>query len=384
MGRCWSWLPLATALIVGGCAPAGQNSAESSTVNNTGVLNVADAAIAGGDPAMALQVSQSVLAADPHDLQALYHEAAAYYAAGRCEDAMAAYKVALGIDPQSSEAQTGLGRCLLQHDAIAAEQAFAAAVADDPGNAPALNDLGIARDLLGNFAGATPPYQQALLLSPGNTGIEVNLGLSLALSGDPQDALEYLGPLANGPDATPKIREDYATALLAAGQSDQARQVLAVDVPEGQLDTAMATLSSLITQLPFSPPAPAAAPAPPVAAAPVAAAPVAAAPVAAAPIAAAALAPPTPIATTPMPAAPTPIAAALPTPIPPTPAPAPAAPPANAVAMASLPLADTPAPDPSTPVAPTALVTLAPAIPGPAVTAPPPPALTPLPVRERH
>ncbi len=67
----------------------------------------------------------------------------------------------------------------------------------------------------------------------------------MALSGDPDDALQYLGPLANGAAAIPKIREDYATVLLAAGRSSDARQVLAIDVPPQQLDEAMATLASL-------------------------------------------------------------------------------------------------------------------------------------------
>ena len=228
---------------------------------NAGVLNVADAAIAGNDPEMALKVSQSVLATDPTNTDALYHEAAAYYAVGRCEDAVAAYKVALGIDPTSSQAETGIGRCLLKTNATQAEQAFEAAVQDDPGNAAALNDLGIARDLQGNYTGATQPFNQALLISPGNTSTEVNLGFSLALSGDGADALQYLGPLATGSDATPKIREDYAAALVAAGRSDEARQVLAVDLPPDQVAALMTDFSNAIAAA-QAPVAPATAPAP--------------------------------------------------------------------------------------------------------------------------
>ena len=377
------------------------SSGASNPASGAGVLNVADAAIAGGDPGMALKVSQSVLASDPHNLQALYHEAAAYYAVDRCEDAIAAYKLALGIDPHSADAETGIGRCLLKRNAVQAEQAFAAAVADDPTNAAAQNDLGIARDLTGDFAGAAQPYQQALLLSPGNTATEVNLGLSLALSGDPDDALQYLGPLANGPTATPKIREDYATALLAAGRQSDARQVLAIDVPPGQLDDAMATLSSLIAEPPELAPAPAAAT--PATVTPVAAAPMAAVTVAAVPMAAVAAIQaqpeaPLPAATPPLPVpTPTPVAAEPPAVPPsaalmanaepaatePTPATAtalsvgatPAAPPSNP--NASLPLADTVASNATEPTAPGAVVALAPAISGPEITAPPAPALAP-------
>jgi Flp pilus assembly protein TadD len=227
---------------------------------STGVMNVADAAIAGGDPQMALKVSQSVLANDPKNLDALYHEGQAYYAINRCMDAIAVYKVALTVDPKSSPAQLGIGRCLLKVNAAQAEAAFAAAVADDPGNAAALNDLGIARDLQGNHAGAVQPYQQALLIDPGNLGTEVNIGMSLALSGNGQEALQYLGPLATSPQATPKIREDYAAALVAANRQDEAKQVLSIDLPPDQIGPLINDFAAAISvgQLAAStPPAPA-------------------------------------------------------------------------------------------------------------------------------
>jgi Flp pilus assembly protein TadD len=279
---------------------------------SAGVLNVADAAIAGNDPQMALKVSQSVLASDPTNLQALYHEADAYYAVGRCQDAIAAYKVALGLNPKSSPAETGIGRCLLKRDAAAAEQAFAAAVQDDPGNAVALDDLGIARDLQGNYAGATQPYEQALLITPGSVPTEVNLGFSLALSGDSADALQYLGPLATGTDATPKIREDYAAALVAAGRTDEARQVLSVDLPPDDIPRLITAFQQTIAAAPPQAPAPAA-PAPTVPQA------------ASAPVAAAPLTPATPAV-----AAPTPAPAVITPPA--TPAPQPPAPTGNAAA----------------------------------------------------
>jgi Flp pilus assembly protein TadD len=225
-----------------------------------GVMNVADAAIAGGDPEMALRVSQSVLATDPHNLDALYHEGAAYYAINRCMDAIAVYKVALTVNPASSNAELGIGRCELKQNAAQAELAFAAAVHDDPGNAKALNDLGIARDLQGNHAGAAGAYQQALLLDPGNVATEVNIGMSLALSGNGDEALQYLGPLATSPEATPKIREDYAAALVAAGRQTEARQVLAIDLTPDQVPPLLNDFSAAIasSQAAITQPAPAA------------------------------------------------------------------------------------------------------------------------------
>ncbi len=233
--------PLLAAGLLAGCAkPAPQ-----ADTFGPAALNVADAAIAGNDPQMALKISQSLLAQNPGNLQALYHEGAAYYALDRCEDAMAAYRLALRAAPKSSAAETGIGRCLLRRNAIEAEQAFAAAVADDPGNAAAQNDLGIARALRGDLNGAVPPLQQALLLAPGTASAEVNLGLVLALNGDAGDALQYLGPLAATPEATPRIRADYALALVGNGQMDQARQVLSTDLPPAQVQTALAQYQGL-------------------------------------------------------------------------------------------------------------------------------------------
>jgi Flp pilus assembly protein TadD len=286
------------ALLVSACAdttPA-TGGAASGTLppgDPAGVLNVADAAIAGNDPGMALKVSQSVLASDPKNLDALFHEGAAYYAMGRCQDAIAAFKVALTIDPKSSPAETGIGRCLLKQNAAEAELTFRAAVRDDPSNAAALNDLGISLDLQGKYAAATQPYQQALLLQPGTTATEVNLGMSEALSGDSTDALQYLGPLATGQDATPKIREDYATALVAAGRMDEARQILSIDLAPDQVTALLSDLSGAIentggqaaTTAVSAPAAPVAATAAvtPVVATPVAATPPAPMPAAAAP-----------------------------------------------------------------------------------------------------
>ena len=254
----------ALALLLASCATPHTDAAN--PVGRT-TLNVADAAIAGGDPSMALSVTRAILASAPENVDALIHEGNAYYALQRCPAADAAYQLALHYDPRATKAETGLGRCLLKADPHAAELAFTRALADDPNNADALNDLGIARDLQGNFAGAVVPYSQALLANPSMTAAEVNLGLSLALSGNGPEALQYLGPLATRQGATPKIREDYAAALLASGRQDEARQVLSVDLPPDQVRQAMRGFSRVIAQSQAALPT---APAPAVTEAPVA------------------------------------------------------------------------------------------------------------------
>jgi len=292
--NCKTYLVTGIACLLAACTPQATTMPATTTApGSPSTLNVADAAIAGGDPSMALSVSQSVLASDPHNTDALIHEGDAFYALGRCPAAEAAYNMALQSDPKSSPAETGLGRCLIKTDPPGAERALVLAVQDDPGNAAAFNDLGIARDLQGNFAGAVEPYQKALVDQPGMTAAEINLGLSLALSGQGPAALQYLGPLATGQTATPKIREDYAAALVATGQIDEARHVLSIDLAPDDVNKALDGFNAIIANA--QPPlpsgqAPQPATAPQVQTASVAAAPLT--PAAAPPPAPAAAAPP--------------------------------------------------------------------------------------------
>src|ERR1700739_906437 len=139
----------ALALLLASCASTSSSYTEAANPIGPTTLNVADAASAGGDLNMALAVTQAILASAPDNVDALIHEGNAYYALQRCPAAEAAYVLALRYDPKATEAETGLGRCLLKTDPHAAELAFTPAITDDPDNADALNDLGIARDLQG-------------------------------------------------------------------------------------------------------------------------------------------------------------------------------------------------------------------------------------------
>jgi Flp pilus assembly protein TadD len=208
-----------------------------------GTVNLTDAPVPGGDQGLG---PAEIAAAPAGDPDSLIHQGDSFYALGRCDQAVPVYQLALKSDPKSTAAELGLGRCLLKTDPVAAEAALTLATADDPGNAAAYNDLGIARDLQGNFAGAVDPYQRALAADPSVTATQINLGMSLALSGNGPAALEYLQPLATGPATAPKIREDYAAALLAAGQPAQARAVLAIDLTTDQVNAALAGYAGII------------------------------------------------------------------------------------------------------------------------------------------
>ena len=119
-----------------------------------------------------------------------------------------------------------LGRRLLRSDPAQAEQIFMKVVAREPRNAAALNDLGIARDVLGRHREAQAAYRAALAASPGLRAASVNLALSLALDGDSAAAARAVGRLSGSSVTSPAEQADLA-AVAALGDKAGAGNVVA-------------------------------------------------------------------------------------------------------------------------------------------------------------
>lgn len=203
-------------------------------------LNVARAALAGGSPDMALNISNSILAKQPGNVPALLNQGDALSALGRLDEANASYTTALAADPGSVGAQIGLGRLRLSSDPAQAQLLFLGVLEREPRNKVALNDLGIAYDLQGLHAGAQGAYRRALGVDPTMRAAEVNLALSMALSGRANDAVQLLKPLASDPDASRRTRHDLAAALALAGDRQGAAGILGADMTPQQVDRALA------------------------------------------------------------------------------------------------------------------------------------------------
>jgi Flp pilus assembly protein TadD len=151
---------------------------------------VADNALKGGSPEIALQIANNVLAQNPGNGSALATKGEALTALGHPEEAAIAFSQVPPRDPASVSAQIGLGRIRLASDPVAAEAAFLGALSQDPRNGVALNDLGIARDLQGRHTDAQTAYRSALGVDPDMRAAQVNLALSLAMSGQSRDAVQ--------------------------------------------------------------------------------------------------------------------------------------------------------------------------------------------------
>jgi Flp pilus assembly protein TadD len=219
---------LLSLLLVAGCS----GSHDSSFSTRPPGLDVADAALANGAPDTALHIAQQALAANPRNVSAMVRVAEAESALGQRDQATRGFRQALALEPDNTGAALGLGRLELASDPAAAAGVLLRLSTRDPHNVAVLVDLGIARDLLGQHAEAQRAYRLALAIEPERAAANVNLALSLALSGDPRQALTILRPIALSPGASPRVRQDLAVALVLAGDDEEAGRVLHTDMPQ--------------------------------------------------------------------------------------------------------------------------------------------------------
>jgi len=233
-------LPIAALLLLGACGTGGSLG----TSGDMPGVDVAAAALRGGSPQVALRIDDAILAKDPHNVAALLNRGDAQTALQQSDAAAESYADALQADAKSVQARIGLGRLRLADDPSAAEALFLEALQRDPRNAVALNDLGIARDLLGRHQEAQAAYRRAIGLDASMKGAQVNLALSLAMAGRADDATPLLRPLASGPNAPRKLRHDLAAVLAMAGDRSGAQRILAQDLPPDQVDQALAIFSA--------------------------------------------------------------------------------------------------------------------------------------------
>ncbi|MDA8230324.1 MAG: tetratricopeptide repeat protein [Magnetospirillum sp.] len=145
--------------------------------------------------------------------RALCLKAAVVYEAGRLEEAIAHYRRALALDP---------------------------------GNAAAANDMGNALQTLGRFEDAISCYRAALAMNPDSAEIRINLGRALDSSGHPREALAAFGEaLALAPESA-EVHYRIGTVLENIPFLDDARayygKALALDPGHAAAHIALANV----------------------------------------------------------------------------------------------------------------------------------------------
>jgi len=155
----------------------------------------------------------------PGFFEAWFNLAVAYGASGDLVEAVAAYREAEKLRPDSAEVQRNLGRVLLKQKAFQAALAcFERALACGP-TASSHNDVGEAHRQMNESEKAEQSFLSALQLDPQYAAARFNLALTYAAEGRADKAIEsfqqYLALAPNAPDA-----EDVQ-AMIRRLQQDQ-------------------------------------------------------------------------------------------------------------------------------------------------------------------
>jgi len=117
----------------------------------------------------------------PDNAQCIFDAALQHHLAGRLDEAIAQYTVALSLCPDYARAHNNLGVALVAMGRIAdAIVHYEQALTLDPDDVNAHNNLGIALAAQGRVADAISHHERALALNPGDAAAHYNLGLAYA------------------------------------------------------------------------------------------------------------------------------------------------------------------------------------------------------------
>jgi predicted O-linked N-acetylglucosamine transferase (SPINDLY family) len=167
------------------------------------LLNLAIAEDRGGDRAKARRLMRMLAIRLPNWDEPVLRLAESLRAVGEAEDAEAAYREVLAVNPHRQEAMAALaGLLLLRGEAWEARGLLRRACVRDPANAEVWNALGLAQRRLGEIEDAMVAFRTAIRLCPERTEFILNLADATL---DPETELQALtaaaisDPLAAAP-----------------------------------------------------------------------------------------------------------------------------------------------------------------------------------------
>ena len=144
-------------------------------------------------------------------------------------------ETAVGLSPRNAEYRMALGQSYLQAGRFdSARTAFADVLSLAPGNGKAALNLALSQIATGDWAGARATLDANARAIPAS-----DLGLAVALAGDPQRGVALLMAAARAPGADAKVRQNLGLSLALAGQWGPARLAAAADMSPADVDARM-------------------------------------------------------------------------------------------------------------------------------------------------
>jgi Flp pilus assembly protein TadD len=229
---------MATALT--GCAllPQGASDANSiasapSQIDTGQALRIARASRQAGDFASSINLYRSVLAAKPDDSALIVEFGDTLVEAGLADDAIAAYSRTDKTSVSRLPALLGLARASLAISQPAkALQYSEEAVALAPKDARAIIARAVSLDMLNRHAEAQVAYRAVLVTEPLSVAARNDLALSLAMTGQLDEALTIIEPMARSPAAKPQTRQNLALIYGLLGDDARATAMSRLDLDD--------------------------------------------------------------------------------------------------------------------------------------------------------
>jgi tetratricopeptide (TPR) repeat protein len=144
-------------------------------------------------------------------------------AEGEASEARELLEAAVRENPNDARAQLDLGLAFeLEENVEGAERAYRASIAADPSFPEPHNNLGLLLRDLDRGGEAIAELREAIRLRPDFASAHVNLALALEESGDVGGAIEIYRTAVRLAPRDPMTRVNFGLALLASGNAEQA------------------------------------------------------------------------------------------------------------------------------------------------------------------
>ncbi len=169
-----------------------------------------------GDYSLAMGLCTRAHELDPTNPLPLAMLAANFKATGDNENAATAYQKILEIHPENADTYYLLSKHYMDMgDTDRAMSTLIAALEIAPNDPRFHNVIGVLHDKQGNHHMAQFHYREAMALDPTNNSVANNLGLSLALTGDRDEAIALLNRVVTDPDADQVSHHNLALAYAS-------------------------------------------------------------------------------------------------------------------------------------------------------------------------
>jgi Flp pilus assembly protein TadD len=215
-------------------------------MNYETLMRLGAAARAGGDLSNALSLYRRAGSIEPNATAPFIATGNTLLEMGQADEAIIAFNSALSREARDPEALRGVARAYLRTARPElAGQPLALAFEQTPNDPKLLMLIGVADDFIDQHGEAQARYRRGLELAPGDPGLSLNLALSLALTGDYDQAITRLQPVAAGPHGTPRERQTLALIYGLKGDRVAATKLASMDLEPAAVQHNLAAYDTL-------------------------------------------------------------------------------------------------------------------------------------------